>query len=104
LLSEDRIAGLGEVIAARPDEVIVPISAVTGFGCEALLDAVSTVLTAGARVHSFVLPVSDGQRTAWLHANGEVLSEEDAGEDERGPLRRLQVRLDARELGRFSNL
>jgi GTPase len=104
LLDEERISDLREVIAARPDEVIVPISAVTGFGCENLLDAVSTLLTAGARVHSFVLPVSDGQRSAWLHANGEVLGEEDVGEDARGPLRRLQVRLHPRELGRFSNL
>jgi GTPase len=104
MLDEERISGLHEVVAARPDEVIVPISAVTGFGCEDLLEAVSTLLTASARVHSFVLPVSDGQRIAWLHANGEVLGEEEAGEDTRGPLRRLQVRLDPRELGRFSNL
>ena len=41
---------------------------------------------------------------AWLHAHGEVLADDDAGEDERGPLRRLSVRLDPRELGRFSRL
>ncbi len=104
LLGEERIAQLHEVIAARPDERIVPISAVTGEGCDALLEVVSAVLTAGARVHSFVLPVSDGQRVAWLHANGEVLTEVAGGEDERGPLRRLEVRLAPRDLGRFSRL
>ena len=104
LLDPDSAADLAEQIAVRPDEVIVPLSALTGEGTDALLEAVGKLLTAGARVHTFVLPVSDGQRVAWLHAHGEVLAEEDAGEDERGPLRRLQVRLDPRELGRFTRL
>ena len=52
----------------------------------------------------FVLPVSDGQRLAWLHAHGDVVGEDEAGEDERGPLRRLEVRLEPRELGRFARL
>ncbi len=101
LLSPERAEELAEQVAARGEEVIVPVSAVTGFGCDALLEAVSKLLTAGARVHSFVLPVSDGHRLAWLHAHGEVLADEESGEDERGPLRRLEVRLDPRELGRF---
>ncbi|MEZ5684342.1 GTPase HflX [Novosphingobium sp.] len=101
LLSPERAEELAEQVAARSEEVIVPVSAVTGFGCDALLEAVSKLLTAGARVHAFVLPVSDGQRLAWLHAHGEVLADEESGEDERGPLRRLEVRLDPRELGRF---
>ncbi len=104
LLGDERIAQLRAVIAARPDEMIVPISAVTGMGCYALLEQVSAVLTAGAKLHTFVLPVREGQRIAWLHANGEVLNEAAAGEDERGPLRRIEVRLDQRELGRFSRL
>ncbi|MBS3927342.1 MAG: GTPase HflX [Sphingomonadales bacterium] len=104
LLDEDRAAELKEQVAAHPDEVIVPVSALTGEGCPELLEAVSRLLTQGARLHSFVLPVSDGQRLAWLHAHGEVVSEAEAGEDERGPLRRLEVRLEPRELGRFSRL
>jgi GTPase len=104
LLEAERAAELGEQLAMRDDEVIVPVSALTGEGCEALLEAVGKLLTAGARLHSVVLPVSDGQRLAWLHAHGEVVSELDAGEDERGPLRKLEVRLEPRELGRFSRL
>lgn len=104
LLDEDRAAELNEQVAAHPDEVIVPVSGLTGEGCPELLEAVSRLLTQGARLHSFVLPVSDGQRLAWLHAHGEVVSEAEAGEDERGPLRRLEVRLEPRELGRFSRL
>lgn len=104
LLPADRAEELREQIAARGEEVVVPLSALTGEGCDDLLETVGRLLTAGAKVHTFVLPVSDGQRLAWLHAHGEVLSESDAGEDERGPLRRLQVRLDPRELGRFTRL
>jgi GTP-binding protein HflX len=104
LLDGGRAAELLEQVAAHPDDVIVPVSALTGKGCAELLEAVSKLLTQGARLHSFVLPVSDGQRLAWLHAHGEVVDEAEAGEDERGPLRRLEVRLDPRELGRFSRL
>lgn len=104
LLDAERAAELNDRIKARSDEVIVPVSALSGLGCDSLLEAVSKLLTQGARRHSFVLPVSDGQRLAWLHAHGEVLVEEDAGEDERGPLRRLEVRLEPRELGRFTRL
>lgn len=104
LLDTERAAQLLDQAAAHSDEVIVPVSALTGLGCDALLEAVGRLLTQGARTHAFVLPVSDGQRLAWLHAHGEVLAESDAGEDERGPLRRLEVRLDPRELGRFTRL
>jgi GTPase len=55
-------------------------------------------------VHLFVLPAADGQRIAWLHANGDVLADQASGEDKRGPLRRIEVRLDAPALGRFSRL
>ena len=104
LLGTDRAAELEEQRAAHRDAVIVPVSALTGAGTAALLDAVSKLLTQGAKLHSFVLPVSDGQRLAWLHAHGEVVAEDEAGADERGPLRRLEVRLEPRELGRFAQL
>lgn len=104
LLDADRAGELHEQRVAHPDDVIVPVSALTGEGCEALLEAVSKLLTAGARIHTFVVPLSDGQRLAWLHAHGEVVTESDAGEDQRGPLLRLEVRLEPRELGRFSRL
>lgn len=104
LLDSERVAQLLEQASAHGDEVIVPVSALTGYGCDALLEAVGRVLTQGAKTHIFVLPVSDGQRLAWLHAHGEVLSDNDGGEDDRGPLRRVEVRLDPRELGRFTRL
>ena len=104
LLTHDRAAELAEQIVARTDDPVVAVSALTGEGVEALLELVSKVLTQGARVHTFVVPMNDGQRRAWLHAHGEVVGEQDAGEDERGPLRRMDVRLEPRELGRFTRL
>ena len=104
LLEADRAEDLSDRIVARPDETIVPVSAITGLGTDALLERLGTMLTAGARQHRFVLAAADGQRIAWLHAHGEVLGEEPAGEDERGPLTGLDVRLTPRELGRFVRL
>jgi len=104
LLSPTQVEQLSEVIAARPDEIIVPTSAVTGEGCDDLLTVVDRLLTADARLYTFVLPASDGQRIAWLHAHGEVVEESDAGEGEQGPQLRLGVRLSPKEFGRFSRL
>src|SRR5690606_4021374 len=102
LLDEDRRDELAA--AAEQDPDVLPLSAQTGFGVEAMLERVSRLLTEGARVHSFVIPARDGARIAWLHSHGEVLDEADAGESEEGPLRRLDVRLTAKEFGRYAAL
>lgn len=104
LLATDQAHELHEVAAHREGEVIVPVSALTGEGCDALLEIASRNLTRDSKLYSFVLPVADGQRFAFLHARGEVVSEEDAGEGEQGPQMRLEVRLSEREFGRFMAL
>jgi GTP-binding protein HflX len=102
LLDEERRAELEPLAAADSD--VLPLSAVTGFGVDGLLQRLGEVLTKGARRHSITLPASDGQRIAWLHSHGEVLAEEEAGEGEQGPLRRIEVRLTDKEFGRFEAL
>ena len=104
LLGGDRIAELEQLKAARPEEKIVSVSSVTGEGCDDLRDLLGRLLTSDAQLHQFVLPASAGRKIAWLHAHGEVLSGEDAGEGEEGPLRRFRVMLTPRESGRFSSL
>ena len=104
LLSPERAAELREQAATRGDDAIVPLSALTGEGISDLLETLGKLLTSGARLHSFVVSASDGQKIAWLHAHGEVVAEDEAGEDERGPLRRVAVRLEPRELERFVRL
>ena len=104
LLASTHAEELRETIAQRANETIVPLSALTGLGCDHLLQIVSQQLTAGAQLYSFVLPTADGQRIAFLHARGEVVSEEPAGEGPDGPQVCMQVRLTKRELGRFVTL
>jgi GTP-binding protein HflX len=88
-----------------PDVAVVPISAITGEGTGDLLTLLGDMLTQGAQVLQLTVPLSDGQRLAWLHSHGEVLSEEIAEEDEEGILStRITVRLTPRQLGRFAQL
>ena len=100
LLPADQVA---ELMQAADDSTIV-ISAVTGEGVPELLERLGELLTQQAHVHEFVLPASAGRRIAWLHAHGEVLEEEEAGSGPDGPLRRLAVRLNPKELGQFETL
>ncbi len=101
LLSEDVLAELRE--AASGHEAVL-VSAATGDGVEEFAATIGDMLTEKASEVTVTLPVSDGRRIAWLHAHGEVLQEEDAGEGEQGPLRRLTVRLNPKELGQYSTL
>jgi GTP-binding protein HflX len=102
LLSEEDRDAVRENAAAADDVVL--ISAVTGEGVDALLDSLGELLTMKARVHEFVLPASAGRKIAWLHAHGEVLEEDEAGAGPDGPLRRLAVKLNPKELGQFETL
>jgi GTP-binding protein HflX len=102
LLSPDDAEAVRE--AAKADDTTLAISAVSGEGVEALLTQLGELLTQQAHVHEFVLPASAGRRIAWLHAHGEVLEEEEAGAGPDGPLRRLAVRLNPKELGQFETL
>ena len=106
LLDAGRMAELNALIDSRSDEIITPVSALTGEGCDDLLEVVGRLLTANARLHQFILPASAGRQIAWLHAHGEVVGDEEAGESEGegGPQRRLKVLLTPRDLGRFSRL
>jgi GTP-binding protein HflX len=104
LLSKEHRAELEQLKSNRPDENIVFVSAITGEGCDDLRNHLGELLTSDARLHHFVLPASAGKRIAWLHAHGDVIGEEDAGEGEEGPMRRLSVMLTPRELGRFTTL
>ncbi|WP_066761597.1 GTPase HflX [Croceicoccus pelagius] len=91
-------------IAEHSDIPVVPISALTGYGVEDLQRRVADILTASSRVHLFNLPIGDGQRIAWLHAHGEVLSETTVDGEEGSPELAIEVRLDPREYGKFLSL
>ena len=93
LMEEERTQLLGE--AARRDDV-VPISALTGEGLDGLRQRMAECLRSGEQVHEIRLPVSEGERIAWLHARGEVL-DQTVDHDEI----RLSVRLSPDNWARF---
>ena len=73
LSAEDRNALIEE---AKRREDVVPISALTGEGLDALREGMAARLRSGEQVHEIQLPASDGSRIAWLHSRGEVLDEQ----------------------------
>ena len=102
LLDEEQKADLAE--AAHGDDAVVPISAVSGFGLDDLSDTIGHQLTKNARTHELVVAASDGKRLAWLHAHGEVLSEDVMEMAGAAPQMRLTVRLTPLEYGRYCSL
>ena len=58
---------------ARRREDVVPISALTGEGLDALREQMANRLRSGEQVHEIRIPAGQGDRIAWLHARGEVL-------------------------------
>lgn len=94
LLEDDaRAFVMGE--AAKRDDVM-PISAITGEGVNALIDAVAARLTQGHRRYHIELDPADGAGAAWLHQHGEVL--ERSIVDDRAM---YEVRMAPRDYDRF---
>jgi GTP-binding protein HflX len=84
--------------AKRRDDV-VPISAVSGEGLDALRERLSEKLRSGEQVHQIRLPAGDGGRIAWLHSRGEVLDQTLDHEEVK-----LSVRLSPDNWARFQAL
>jgi GTP-binding protein HflX len=96
LLGEDeRIDAEG---AARRAGAAV-VSAVTGEGCEALLQRLATLVDVTPEI-DVVLDPGAGEALAWLYRHGRVVGRHDGAE---GSLH-LRVRLDGQGLGRFERL
>lgn len=84
---------------AQRREDVVPISAVTGEGLDALRERMALCLRSGEQVHKIRLPASAGGKIAWLHARGEVL-EQTLDHDEV----ELSVRLSPDNWARFQSM
>ena len=81
--------------AARREDVM-PISAVTGEGVDALVEAVAARLTEGHRRYHIALDPADGAGAAWLHQHGEVI-----GQGIEGDKAVYEVRMAPRDYERF---
>ena len=75
---------------------IIPISALTGEGCDNLLNLIDEVISKSTKLHNIILKSSDGASISWLYENGEVIDRKD---DELGV--KLKVRLDGVNWARF---
>jgi GTP-binding protein HflX len=85
-LDPETFAAAKERADRDPDVMLV--SALTGQGMDALKAMLAERLQAPGELRDIRLHPSDGQRLAWLHAHGEVVTQA-----EKGGEMRLQVRL-----------
>ena len=97
LLSGQERERLGEKAGRRED--VVPISAVTGEGLDALRERMAECLRSGEKVHQIRLPASAGSKIAWLHSRGEVLDQKVDEEEVE-----LSVRLSPDNWARFQSM
>lgn len=95
LLDDEQRAEAVAMAARRTDEVRV-ISALTGEGVDALVEAVAARLTEGHRRYKLRLDPADGAAAAWLHQHGDVI--EQHIEDEQAV---YEVRMAPRDYERF---
>lgn len=101
LVPADEQARLLDQMQAADQPNFVPVSALTGENCDTLLKLAGSRLTSDAKIYSLIVPAGDGRKLAFLHARGEVVSEEQCGEGPKGPEIKLDVRLSPREYNRF---
>jgi len=83
---------------ARRNQDSVPLSAVTGEGCVALVTLFDQRFDADRAAVELEVPLSDGAAIAWLYQHGEVLNRRD---DETRA--HFAVRLSAADIGRFKH-
>ena len=85
--------------ARRSNPPAVLVSAVSGEGCEALLETIARLVDDAPPVSVYATP-AQGAAVAWLYRHGRVL---DRIEDDEGGVR-LAVRLEPQALGQFEQL
>lgn len=95
-LGPDEIDAVLTRAKSVPDGRAVPISALTGFGCEDLVSSIDRFFSAQRMVLDLDIDLSDGRALAWLYARGEVL-----GRDDRDSIAHITVALDPPDLARF---
>ena len=96
LLGEERL-GVVRAEALRRDDVI-PISAVTGEGIDAMRNLLALRMTSARRLRHIDVSAEDGAARAWLHAHGNV-----EGETGKASVIKLSVRLSDADFARFQS-
>ncbi len=84
-----------------PPSGAIPLSALTGDGCEELLRLIDDNLSSKLLgTYEYILPQKDGRAIAWLYANGQVIDHRDDRMDELKA--HYRVRLSAANAARFA--
>ena len=89
----ERAAALARANANRN---CVAVSALTGAGCDALIERLDQTLSSQREILTLEVDLADGRQLAWLYDRGEVLSRAD-----RDQTARLTVALDPPDVARF---
>jgi GTPase len=76
----------------------VLLSAVTGEGCDMLLEVIDRRLENGARVMRLDIPLTDGKTLAWIYDRGEVIGRRDDNE-----AAHISVRLSEEDISRLTH-
>jgi GTP-binding protein HflX len=97
LLGPEERSALLEQAERRGD--VVPVSALTGEGVDALRTCMATRLRSGEQVHRVRVAAGDGSRIAWLHSRGDVIDQRVEADSIE-----LSVRLSADNWARFQAL
>jgi len=82
--------------AERLNTQVVSLSALTGDGCQKLLESIDGLLALSTTMHAIDIEPADGASLSWLYEHGEVVERQD---DDTGV--HLKVRLDAANWARF---
>jgi GTP-binding protein HflX len=82
----------------RRNSDVVPLSSVTGEGCDELVALLDRRLDADRRAVHVSVPLSDGATIAWVYRHGEVLKRDDDEQDAR-----LEVRISDADFGRLKS-
>jgi GTPase len=83
---------------AQSNATRVAVSALTGEGCDTLIERLDAILSAEAATVEVAVSLSDGASLAWVYRHGDVVGRRDDEE-----YAHLTVRMDAADLARFHN-
>ncbi|WP_069186077.1 GTPase HflX [Candidatus Terasakiella magnetica] len=80
-LIDDETLSILENRVTRSNGRVSTVSAITGQGCEQLLEDINTLLSSRFQTFELKVPYSDGQLLSWLYEHGEVTDRIEGEED-----------------------
>ena len=79
---------------------MITISALNGEGCSSFLEKLDTILLSNQKTIKIKLPITDGQKIAWLYANSKVISADKINDD----LMEYEVQIDTKSANKLQKM